>query len=140
MRAAFVALCLALVVPALPSSVADGCTFVAGAYACSVDAVEGEDCSQEGATGTGITAVGAGIGGLVGAGAAGVATCGTAYDEEYVVVTASVGATYVNAVWVDERGPDGEACFVTVLVGGVGQTVGCVAGGPPDPGWGHLLP
>jgi hypothetical protein len=111
---------------AAAAPVPQGCTFAAGAYACAQE--ETEDCAS-------FTALGAGAGGLAGASVAGIDAC----SQEYVLVSASAGPMFVNAGWL--AGEHG--CYLWASSSAVPGlvTADCPSGqGPPNPGWGHVLP
>lgn len=69
--------------------------------------------------------------------------CGTTFTG--VAVGGSVGPLYGGVVWYGV-GPDGSiACdtfvyYLTPPTGSQSVPVGCPAGGPPNPGWGQILP
>lgn len=127
MRAALVLATLALLGLAIPVAAAaplpSGCTFLPAAYHCVVES--DEPCGA-------YTAAGAGASGLAGVAVGGYDAC----TYGWLVAGASVGVTYVTLTWSGSS----EACAMVVSSSATTASAPCVAGSPPNPGWGALLP
>lgn len=124
-RGLLVLACPALVAPAASAApIPQGCTFYAALYHCFQE--EQQECYA-------FTAAGVGIGGVAGATLGGIDHC----SGGYATAGASVGPAYVSVLWMESGG----ACAMSVVAPGAPYTQApCVAGAPPDPGWGSLLP
>ena len=140
MRLVVLLLAASMLVPAAQAAILPGGCFFTVAAPCYHETAEGDDCGAPGATGSSSTNVmvlsPAGI--LI---VSGSSWCNAFDAYESVSVGFFSGANVVIVNW-DESGSAGCHTTATAFVAGAyqRQDAGCPAGGPPNPGWGELLP
>lgn len=125
MRALALLAILVLAAPTAAAALPQGCTQPGlVVYGCTQE--EPSECG-------GFTAIGAGVTATAGAAIAGFEGCGS----RTLIVTASASAVFVNLHWQD----DASGCHMFVFATGAGfSDLPCVAGAPPEAGWGNVLP